>query len=66
MLNLIGKIFLSKEARELGESLSASGITGARIVGRRTLVCDAVVIAQSKEFKELQAYAKRIVDESKK
>lgn len=64
MLNFIGKMFLSKEARELGESLSSSGITGAKVVGRATLICDARSIAQSKEFKELQAHAKEIISRS--
>lgn len=61
ILNLLSRILLSKEARELGESLKASGVTGAYVTERGTLICPAQSIQQSKEFRELRRIASRLV-----
>ncbi|PSV00729.1 hypothetical protein [Photobacterium kishitanii] len=57
----ITKLFLSKEAIELGESLCKSNIHSAEVVGRRTIVVDAREIARSPEFKKLQQEASKYI-----
>lgn len=53
LANKCALLLLSREARELGESFKSSGISGAEVVGRGTIIVDGKVIAQCKEFKEL-------------
>lgn len=55
ILNLLSLIFLSKEARDLGKSFRDAGVTGAHVTSRGTLVCSALQIQQSNEFKSLVA-----------
>lgn len=61
MLDLLSKIFLSTEARELSRELTEAKVKGAEVVGRGTIVIDGDVIASSEEFKKLQQQARRMV-----
>ncbi len=61
MLDLLSKIFLSSEARELSNELSKANVKGAEVVGRGTIVIDGSVIASSQEFKKLQQQARQMV-----
>lgn len=61
MFDLLSKIFLSSEARELSSELSRANVKGAEVVGRGTIVIDGSVIASSEEFKKLQMQARRMV-----
>ncbi len=54
LLNIIGSLLLSSDAKALGESLKNSGITGAEVVGRGTIIVDGKIVAQSKEFVKLK------------
>ncbi|SGZ08219.1 hypothetical protein [Moritella viscosa] len=59
---LLSNLFLNSDARKLGKSLADSNIQGAEVVGRGTIVVDGKVIASSKEFLELKAQARKIVN----
>jgi fatty acid/phospholipid biosynthesis enzyme len=61
MFELLGKIFLSSDVRELSEELAKANVKGAEVVGRGTIVVDGKVIASSDEFKQLQNQAKKMV-----
>ncbi len=61
MFDLLSKIFLSSEARELSQELSKAKVKGAEVVGRGTIVIDGSVIASSEEFKSLQKQAREMV-----
>ncbi|MEZ8316493.1 hypothetical protein AB6C44_23075 [Vibrio splendidus] len=61
MFDLLSKIFLSSEARELSQELNKANVKGAEVVGRGTIVIDGSVIASSEEFKELQEQARKMV-----
>lgn len=61
MFDLLSKIFLSSEARELSDELGKANVKGAEVVGRGTIVIDGSVIASSKEFKKLQKQARQMV-----
>ncbi|PMN00475.1 hypothetical protein BCT42_22465 [Vibrio lentus] len=61
MFDLLSKLFLSSEARELSQELNKANVKGAEVVGRGTIVIDGSVIASSDEFKELQEQARKMV-----
>lgn len=61
MFDLLSKIFLSSEARELSQELTKANVKGAEVVGRGTIVIDGSVIASSQEFKQLQQQARQMV-----
>lgn len=61
MFDLLSKIFLSSEARELSQELIKANVKGAEVVGRGTIVIDGSVIASSEEFKQLQQQARKMV-----
>jgi hypothetical protein len=55
------KFLLSREEQLLGSELAGSGITGAEVVGRGTIIVDGRVIAASVEFQELKSQVKDLV-----
>lgn len=61
MLKLLGKILLNADERRLGAALVQSGIKGAKVIGRGTIVVDGQAIASSKEFVALKRQARKIV-----
>lgn len=54
LVNWLAKLFLSKEARELGAEFKQAGICGAEVIGRGTLVVDDREIVKSLRRKSLQ------------
>ncbi|WP_318451258.1 hypothetical protein [Photobacterium leiognathi] len=60
--HLLGKIFLTAEAREIGESFERHDIKGAEVVGRGTIVVDGKTIASSQEFIRLKEQAQKIIN----
>ncbi|EGR1860484.1 MULTISPECIES: hypothetical protein [Vibrio] len=61
MFDILGKIFLNSDARELSKELSNANVKGAEVVGRGTIVIDGNVIASSEEFRALQKQARQMV-----
>lgn len=59
---LLGRFFLDSDVRALGVELDKSNISGAKVVGRGTIMVDGKVIASSEEFKKLKQSAKRVVN----